>query len=169
MPIWWQTSDIGVPSFAWRRPKATYSEAYRDFFMGRSSLSVNSDHPTTLAFWLAQFSGSRSGANHTEPTRLHPSFPSVMIYRLPLPVIGTGGDPYKNIQLDPESMPGGDVPTWRIQRQLIHLSAAPALSPRVYLATVSALRHLPCFIVTLTGAPLSVMVRASPTRPECPL
>ena len=53
--------------------------------------------------------------------------------------------------------------------QLIHLRAAPALSPRVYLATVSALRHLPCFMVTLMGAPLSVIVRASPTRPECPL
>ena len=112
---------------------------------------------------------SSRGANHTGPTPLYSSFPSVMIYRLPLPVIGTCRDPYKNIQLDPKSMPGGDVPTWRIQRQLIHLSAAPALSPRVYLATVSALRHLPCFIVTLTGAPLSVMVRASPTRPEWPL
>ena len=61
------------------------------------------------------------------------------------------------------------MPTACIPGQLIHLRAAPALSPWVYLATVSALRHLPCFIVALMGAPLSVMVRASPTRPECPL
>ena len=50
MPILRQTSATGMPSSAWRRPKATCSGEYRELFMGRSSYSVRLDHPTKLAF-----------------------------------------------------------------------------------------------------------------------
>ena len=62
MPILRQTSNTGVPSSAGRRPKATCSGVYRELFIGTIllSYSIRLDHPTKLAFTLAQDRGSRS-------------------------------------------------------------------------------------------------------------
>ena len=50
----------GSLSSAWRRPKATCSGEYRELLMGRSSSHFRLDHPTELAFRLAQDPRSRS-------------------------------------------------------------------------------------------------------------
>jgi hypothetical protein len=59
MPIFLHTSGTGVSVSACLKAKAICSAVYLDFFRGRSSLK-HINHPTRLAFRLAQFSGRLS-------------------------------------------------------------------------------------------------------------
>ena len=65
-PLYLRHSTLGRKShhrhsiLGWRKPKATYSVLYRDFFMERSSSSVSIDHPTNLACRSEQDSRIRS-------------------------------------------------------------------------------------------------------------
>ena len=58
MPILRHNSDTGVPSLAWRRPKATCCGEYRELFMGRSSSHIRLEHPSKLASRLGQDPGA---------------------------------------------------------------------------------------------------------------